>query len=172
MLSFLAALALAPEASRPFRMGFTPWPSEMSLAGLTTAADFMKANADLSSVMVLGGVPWQEALDEKPFSADLTTLLTAPRPAGTKLFLSLSPLAMDRKSLAPYYGERPDMPLPSDWTARKFDDPKVVKSFMNFTMRAIATSKPNYLAIGVESNVLLSTDAAAWPAYKRLHRAV
>jgi hypothetical protein len=78
---------------------------------------------------------------------------------------------MDRKSLAPYYGERPDMPLPSDWTTRKFDDPKVVKSFTNFTMRAIATSKPNYLAIGVESTVLLSTDAAAWPAYKRLHRA-
>lgn len=172
MLALLAAAVLAPQDTRPFRMGFTPWPSEMSAAGLKAASDFMKASGDLDSIMVLGGVPWPEALSEKPFSTDLNALLTHRPPANSKLFLSLSPLAMDRKSLAPYHGARPDMPLPPEFQGLPFDHEKVLKAYTRFVLRAVETAKPDYLAIGVESNVLLSTDAKAWPAYKRLHRAV
>ena len=53
---------------RTFSMGFTRWPSEISLKGIKQADDFIAKHADLVSIMFIGGIPWQEALDDKPFS--------------------------------------------------------------------------------------------------------
>ncbi len=167
-----AALAQNAAPHRPFRMGFTPWPSEMSLAGLQTAATFIEKHADIVSVMLMGGIPWQEALDGKPFSADVQKQLAYRPPKGHQVFLSISPLAMDRKSLAPYWGAKDNLPLPPAWAARRFNRPEVVKALTNFTLRAVDAMKPDYLAIGVESNALLSHDRKAWADYKVMHRAL
>lgn len=175
---WLAAAALvtasigAGASKRTFRMGFTPWPSEMSAAGLATSASFIEKHADLVSVMMIGGVPWQEALEGKPFPPDVMRQFAYRPPAGHRVFLSISPLAMDRKSLAPYWGARDNMPLPPEWAGRRFDSPEVVAALTNFALRAVKAMSPAYLAIGVESNALLSHDRAAWQDYKRLHRAV
>lgn len=158
--------------TRPFRMGFTPWPPEMSLSGLKTAQDFIEAHGDMVSLMLIGGIPWQEALDGKPFSADVQRRLATPRPAGHKLFLSISPLNIRRDGLAPYWGDRENMPLPPAWAKRRFSDPRVVNAFTAFTLRAVAALRPDWLAIGVESNALLSQKPKSWEDYKRMHRAV
>jgi glycosyl hydrolase family 53 len=41
---------------------------------------------------------------------------------------------------------------------------------LNFIMRAIDAMRPDYLAIGVESNMLLSRDQSKWQQLKDLHR--
>lgn len=40
----------------------------------------------------------------------------------------------------------------------------------NFTLRAVKAIRPDYLAIGIESNVLLSHSPAKWQQLKELHR--
>jgi Glycosyl hydrolase family 53 len=158
-------------ASRPFRMGFTRWPADLTLDGMMTAQKFAQEHGDVVSVMFIGGIPWQEALDGKPFSKSVEDDFRYKPPVGTKLFLSISPLDQGRKGLAPYWGEKDNLPLPADWAKRALDSPEVKKAFLNFTLRAIEKMKPDYLAIGVESNVLLSNDPAKWAQLKNLHRA-
>jgi len=58
-------------ATRSFYMGFTPWPADLSNEGVALAKEFAHAHGDIVSVMFIGGIPWQEALDGKPFSKDV-----------------------------------------------------------------------------------------------------
>ncbi|HLK61492.1 MAG TPA: glycosyl hydrolase 53 family protein [Chthonomonadaceae bacterium] len=174
----LAALALLmafpaladPISSRPFHMGFTGWPSDLTPEGARTAQDFANAHGDIISVMFIGGIPWQEALDNKPFSKDVEEHLNYRAPAGKKLFLSISPLNADRTGMGPYWGEKDNLPLPPPWNGRALNSPDVKKAFLQFTLRAIKAMKPDYLAIGVESNVLLSHSPTLWKQLKELHR--
>lgn len=173
-LTFVPAKASADDhatpASRPFRMGFTRWPSDLSLDGFMTAQNFAHEHGDIVSVMFIGGIPWPEALSGKPFSKDIEGNLSYRPPSGKKLFLSISPLNQDRKVLAPYWGEKDNLPLPAAWSKKALNDPDVKKAYLNFTLRAVERMKPDYLAIGIESNVLLSHDPARWAQFKDLYR--
>src|SRR5262245_52872011 len=100
---------------RSFFMGFTLWPADLSDEGLRTAQDFAYAHGDIVSVALIGGVPWPEALDGKPFSKSVQDGLTYRQPPGKKLFLSVSPLDKDRRGLAPYWGEQENLALPKPW---------------------------------------------------------
>lgn len=162
----------APSAPRAYRLGFTRWPSELSIAGIQQADRFLERHADLVSLMLMGGIPWQEALDGEPYSPDVQNQLKYRPPAGHKIFLSIGPLDRDRKRLAPRWGEKDNLPLPAPWNAHPFDHPDVIRAFTRFTLDAVDALQPDYLAIGIESNGLLSHDAAAWERYKTFHRAV
>ena len=115
-VSFIAALvldcgiakadeAVAP-ATRPFHLGFTRWPADLSLEGFTTAQDFAHEHGDIVSVMFIGGIPWPESLDGKPFSKDVQDNLKYRPPKGKKIFLSISPLDKERKAVSRRIGAR------------------------------------------------------------------
>ncbi|HXP58920.1 MAG TPA: glycosyl hydrolase 53 family protein [Dongiaceae bacterium] len=157
-------------STRPFRMGFTRWPSDLSAEGMQLAQSFAYAHGDVVSVMFIGGIPWPEALDGKPFSRDVQSNLDYRPPGGRKLFLSISPLNKDRTGLAPYWGEKDNLPLPKAWEGRPLNHAEVKQAFLNFTLRAVKAMHPDYLAIGIESNVLLSHSPARWQQLKELHR--
>jgi len=158
--------------ARPFRLGFTRWPPELSLEGIRQVDRFIDRHADLVSIMFIGGVPWPEALAAKPFSQDVRNNLSYRPPEDYEVFLSISPLDQERKKLAPYWGEKDNQPLPVEWAGRGFDDPEVAEAFTNFVLRSVKALEPDYLAIGIESNVLLSHDREAWGHYKEFHREV
>jgi hypothetical protein len=169
--SALHAQEPAAPQSRPFRLGFTRWPADLTPEGVRTADEFARAHGDIVSVMFIGGLPWPEAHDGKTFPKDVRDNLGYRPPAGTKLFLSISPLDKDRRNLAPYWGDRDNLPLPEPWGKLGLNSPEVKKAFLNFCLRAVEAMKPDYLAIGIESNVLLSHDRAKWAQLKELHRA-
>lgn len=151
-------------------MGFTQWPADLTDEGLTIARDYAQAHGDIVSVMFIGGIPWPEALDGKPFSKDVQENMSYRPPAGKKLFLSISPLNKDRRDLAPYWGDNENQPLPQGWNNEPLNGPRVKRAFLNFVLRAVDTMHPDYLAIGVESNVLLSRNPAKWQQLKELNR--
>jgi hypothetical protein len=157
-------------AARPFLMGFTQWPADLSNEGVAIAHDYAHAHGDIVSVMFIGGIPWPEALDGKPFSKDVHENMAYRPPAGKKLFLSVSPLNRDKRGLAPYWGETDNQPLPQPWNSEPLNSPRVKRAYLNFIMRAIEAMRPDYLAIGVESNMLLSRDQSKWQQLKELHR--
>ena len=157
-------------ATRPFLMGFSQWPADLTDEGIAIAREYTESHGDLVSVMFIGGIPWQEALDDKPFSKDVQDNMSYRSPAGKKLVLSISPLNKDKRDLAPYWGDKENQPLPKPWDKEPLNSPRVKKAFLNFVLRAVDTMHPDYLAIGVESNVLLSRDHAKWQQLKELHR--
>ncbi|HEX5019543.1 MAG TPA: hypothetical protein VFX54_02705, partial [Candidatus Binatia bacterium] len=69
-------------ATRPFLMGFTQWPADLNEEGVATARDYAHAHGDIVSVMFIGGIPWSEALDGKPFSKDVQESMSYRPPAG------------------------------------------------------------------------------------------
>jgi hypothetical protein len=151
-------------------MGFTLWPADLTLEGVQTAREFAHEHGDIVSVMFIGGIPWPEALEGKAFSQDVENNLSYRPPDGKKLFLSISPLNKDRTDLAPYWGVKDNLPLPEPWDRRRLNSPEVKRAFVAFTLRAVKAMNPDYLAIGIESNVLLSKNAAKWDELKELHR--
>lgn len=164
------AAVASDERSRPFYLGFTRWPSDLTLAGVQGAQDFAHAHGDIVSVMFIGGIPWPEALDAKPFSRDVESNLAYRPPVGKKIFLSISPLDQDRKNLAPYWGEKDNQPLPKAWKDFALNSPEVKRAFLNFATRSVDALRPAYLAIGIELNVLLSKNPVKWAELKDLYR--
>ena len=157
-------------ATRSFFMGFTLWPADLTQAGVAAAKDFAHARGDIVAVNFISGIPWPEALEGKPFSKDVQENMAYRPPAEKKLFLSISPLNRDKRGLAPYWGDTDSRPLPPGWEREALNSPRVKRAFLNFVLRSIEAMRPDYLAIGVESNVLLSRDPARWTQLKELHR--
>jgi hypothetical protein len=151
-------------------MGFELWPADLSDEGLRVAQDFAYAHGDIVSVVLIGGVPWAEALDGKPFSKNVQDSLSYRPPSGKKVFLSISPLDRDRRHLAPYWGDKENLPLPKPWDKEPLNSPRVKKAYLNFLLRAVQAMRPDYLAIGVESNVLLTREPNKWRQFKELYR--
>ena len=157
-------------ATRPFLMGFTQWPADLTDEGVAIAREYAHARGDIVSVTFIGGIPWPEAFDGKPFSKDVQDHMSYRPPAGKKLFLSISPLNSDKRGLARYWGETDNQPLPQPWSNEALNSPRVKRAYLNFILRAIDAMRPDYLAIGVESNVMLSRDQSKWQQLKELHR--
>jgi hypothetical protein len=161
---------VAGPPTRPFYMGFTLWPADLSDEGLREAQNFAYAHGDIVSIVLIGGVPWPEALDGKPFAKNVQDSLSYRPPSGKKVFLSISPLDKDRRGLAPYWGEKDNLPLPKPWDKEPLNSPKVKKAYLNFLLRTVQAMRPDYLAIGVESNVLLTREPNKWRQFKELYR--
>jgi hypothetical protein len=169
VIAIISLSLSAAEPSRPFHLGFTRWPSDLTLDGMLAPERFAHEHGDIVSVMFIGGIPWPEALSGKAFSQDIQNNLKYRPPQGKKLFLSISPLNKDRKAMAPYWGEKDNLPLPSPWNSAKLNDPQVKKAYQAFVLRSVDAMKPDYLAIGIELNVLLSNDLKKWKELKELH---
>ena len=157
-------------ATRSFLMGFTRWPADLTRDGVAIAEEYAYAHGDIVSVTFIGGIPWSEALDNKPYPQDVQDNLNYRPPPGNKLFLSISPLDKDRRGLAPYWGETDNQPLLPPWNREALNSARVKRAYLNFVLRAIDTMRPDFLAIGVESNVLLSRNPDKWLQLKELHR--
>lgn len=168
--SLVAASVLAPVASRTFSMGFTRWPSDLTIDAVQECQRFVEQNGDIVSVMFIGGMPWPEALAGKGYSADVQSNLAYRPPAGKKLFVSVTPLSEDRGTLAQYWGEKDNQPLPDAWKSKAFDDPDVKKAFTKWALDVVDRMQPDYLAIAIEANVLLSKDKEKWAKFKGLYR--
>ncbi|HUC97637.1 MAG TPA: hypothetical protein VMR88_04115, partial [Candidatus Polarisedimenticolaceae bacterium] len=79
-----SAAAPSPEyqgpPTRPFAMGFTRWPADLTPEGVAMAQKFADIHGDILAVMLNGGIPWPEALEGKTFPQDVQDAL-ADRPS-------------------------------------------------------------------------------------------
>jgi hypothetical protein len=132
-------------------------------------------DADIVAHHFDNGVPWPEALAGAEFDAhvqDDWEYRRSNTPAGHQVYLAITPLSIQRDGLAPYRGERDDMPLPAPWDSYSFDHPDVKTAFLNYALRAIEYFEPDYLAIGIEVNLLMVKRPELWPSYVELHQFV
>src|SRR5262245_38311391 len=94
-LQMLAAEPVTTSAvrTRPFRMGFTAFPHDVTAEALNQTRQFVRTNADLIAHHI-EGVPWAEALRDEPFPKELMADRETKRsmvPSGAKVYLAISP---------------------------------------------------------------------------------
>ena len=158
--------------SRPFFMGFTPFPWEMTVEAVMDTGKFIVDNGDIISHHLEQGVPWVEAMDDKPFHENMMKDWKGRRDLSKnrKVFLSLTPLNEGRNNMELYRGKAEDMPIPDLFKGEAFDDPIVKKAYLNYCRRAADYFEPDYMAIGIEVNELFYNAPQMWPSFVELHK--
>jgi hypothetical protein len=173
--------------TRAFAMGFTPFPYDYS-SDPTTAATILDnvytklANdADLIAHHFDNGIPWNAALtDTYPYDAHIMSDWQTrfdKTPASDAMYVAITHLNADRTGLAKLRDTADDMTLTSPFAgyaaAGDFNNPDVETAYLNYCKRVIAFFNPDYLAIGIEVNLLRkNTDAATWARYVALNHYV
>lgn len=161
--------------NRSFSMGFTPWPSDLTLKAVNESYSFINNHGDMIAHHLDNGIPWQESLDGKEYSKHVKeqwAIRKSKTPSGHKVYLAITPLNFDRNGLAPYWGETDNMTLGEPWKSRRLNDQDVKTAYLNYAIRAIDYFGPSYVAIGIESNMIISKSPAKWNDYLELNRYV
>lgn len=172
LLLLVSRTGQAADQTRPFYMGFTPWPWDSSPHAVTDTYQFITRHADLISHHIEEGVPWVEAGEGKPFPPEMLAAWNSRKnstPRKMKVFLSLTPLNQERNGMALNRGSSFQMPLPERFRNLPLNDPKVKQAYLNYVRRAVDFFHPDYLAIAVEANELLDNKPDLWPAFVDLY---
>lgn len=168
-------IATTSHAQNPHKtaMGFTPWPVDFNAAGLKRTYAFIRQHANLVAHHFDGGVPWEPALNDTDLPQHLLRdwqFRRANTPPGSKIFVAVTPLNFGRDGLALDWTNKGDnRKLPRKWRNKALNDPAVKTAYLNYVRRVIAYFDPDYLAIGIEANLIISNAPDQWNAYLDLH---
>lgn len=154
--------------SRFLQMGFTPWLYEASFTAQDYVYDQIQQNGDIISHHLMGGIPWQEALDGTAYPQSLedeiATRLSKTLP-GKTVYLSIDSLNGLRTELAPNWGAMQNEPRTGAWATRNFDSPEVIQAYGNFALGMIARFNPAYFNYSVEISGLMFNEPLAYDAF-------
>jgi hypothetical protein len=123
---------------------------------------WIQDNTDLIAVKIDEGVPWQEALENKnsydpKFEESLA--LKTKHAKEKRVFIAVNALNKDKNGMANYRGPDENMPNPEPFDKKDFDDPVVLKSFLNYCRELIRRYRPDFFAYALDVNTLAKTPA-------------
>lgn len=158
--------------TRPFSMGFSTWPYDLSLQAVQWTDQAIKQHGDIIEQHFEEGVPWPEALAGQAYQPGMEREISSrvQRMGRCRRVVSISPLNMSRNGLAPYRGESCNMSLPWQWQHKRLNDSQVKAAYLQYVERIIGAMQPDYLLIGVEVNLLQRCRDTSWQDYLDLHR--
>lgn len=162
-------------ATRSYALGFTDFPSAATPEAVDHAFEVIRRDADMGVMHFDDGVPWQEALAGTPYAASWTAELhsrAAEIPASHQTYLAVTPLGFMRDGLALHRGAAGNEPLESPWDTVNLDDARVIEAFANHVENMIAVFDPDYVAYGIEVNMLAEAAPQRWPAFVTFAREV
>jgi hypothetical protein len=148
---------------RSFRLGFTPDDLLDTPEVGKTVYEVLSGHADLVAFHFGHGVPWEEALTERPFPPEVERHLAKlsrlkGRLRGDRsVYLAVTPLKLSRNDIATYWGG--DAAGAKKWKRRALDDPETILAYTRFCRRMIRAFKPDYFAYGVEVNMLAEANS-------------
>ncbi|GAB1259010.1 hypothetical protein NBRC116495_08610 [Aurantivibrio plasticivorans] len=149
-------------------MGFTPWLYEASVTAQDLTYTRLAAHGDIVKHHLLGGVPWQQALDQTPYHPNLEAEVQnriARTSSSTDVFLAIDSLNSERSGLALDRGEFDNMPLQGEWATRSWSSPEVIDAYINYASDMIDRFQPRYFEYGTEISELLLNDFSSYTEY-------
>ncbi|MEM8776582.1 MAG: hypothetical protein AAGF53_16225 [Pseudomonadota bacterium] len=183
MTSAIASCETKPATSSPpivaplshaVAMGFTPWPADLTAAGVDRTYAYIHDHANLMAHHFDGGIPWDEALESAPFPKHLRddwAVRKSRTPGHFQTFVAVTPLDFDRTGLALAWTDAGDnKALSSSWSQKPLNHPDVKRAYLNYVERVIAYFQPDYLAIGIEANIMVSKSPSDWSTYLDLNQ--
>src|SRR5262249_45355140 len=91
--------------------------------------------------------------------------------AAHAVYVAVTPLDDGRAKIADYWETSSHLPPPAPFDTATLDSPEVKSAYLSFCRAAVKFFSPNYLAIGIEVNLLRKNTPASWNAYVELHKA-
>jgi len=163
------------EKTRSYYLGFTPFPYDVTAEAVEYSYSKISSDADIIAHHFDDGIPWQEALEDTVFHQNIMAdwqYRKSHTPVGHKVYLAITPINITRNGLAPYKGEKGNMPLPTPWNTYSFNNRDVKTAYLNYAKRIINYFNPDYVTIGVEVNLLADSDSSIvkWKEYLELHK--
>jgi len=149
--------------------GFTPFPADATLEAVDRAYQIVAEYGTLYALHFDNGVPWKEALGDEPWPAKVQrewAEAARRRPTGHRVYVALSPLAKDRKALAP---ASEGSSVPRAIRGARLSDPAVERAYLNYARRAVATFNPDYVNLGIEAGELAQRAPTVWPDFVSLY---
>ncbi len=166
-------------ASRSYYMGLTPFPYDISgMDKIEYVYSKIRTDADLMAHHFDNGIPWDDALtDTYPYTTKIMEdwdFRKSRTPAGHKLYVAITPINSMRDGLAPVWNATGDnQPLTAPWSGYAFDNADVKTAYLNYCRRVIEYFNPDYIAVGVEVNLVMEKMGADdWNAYVSLQQDV
>lgn len=177
----LGSLALPNAAhaasTRPCLLGMVPFPPVLN-TGWDAAYQFIQDHGDAVALYFQDGVPWPQALqssDMRTYPPSLQSVWDFNRTMrdgylqGRPLIVAFNPLDTTYRELSSLWADYPRQPLPEPWATFAFDHPNVKQACLNYCIALVEYYQPTFLAIGVETNILLARLPGQWSAYLKLH---
>ena len=182
-----------PAVTRSFYMGFTPFPYDIDPATVFAVVDDVYAKIGTDADMVLHhleeGIPWNAALADNlltpaavafPYSNHIKgdwDLRIGKTPDTHRKYVAITPINLARNALAPWRDTSNEQALQPPFDVHSangdFNAADVKTAYLNYSLRVVEYFQPDYLAIGIEVNLLRRlTDAATWARYLELHEHV
>jgi hypothetical protein len=160
-------------SSRSFRMGFTPFPYEISETAVNYVYLKLSSEADIVNHHFDNGVPWSEAASAVEFPKNIMddwNYRKAKTASHHKVYVSVTPINYQRTGLAAYRGESDNMELPSPWNMYSFNHDQVKTAYLNYCKRTIDFFQPDYFGMSIEANLLHVLSNGLWMDYLELHQ--
>lgn len=154
--------------TRSFKMGFTPWQYEATLAAQNITYSRLIAHGDVIKHHFMSGIPWQAAYDEVAYHANVEAEINGrltQTPSNMDVFLAIDSLNSGRNGLSPDWGVSTNMPLSPPWDTRSWNSPEVIESYINFAKDLIDRFQPTHFEYGTEISELLLNDASGYNDY-------
>jgi len=161
--------------SRSFYLGVTPFPYDSTPQAVEETYRIVSEHTDLVAHHFDGGVPWPEAFEGKPYHPNVEgdiNLRLRHLKEGQKVYLAVTPISNLRDGLAKYWGENENMERPGVWKDKDFDDPDVITAYTNFCRYMIQKFHPDFMAYGIEVNILAKSNPAAFEKFLVLAKQV
>lgn len=153
---------------RTFFMAMTPFPYDYTPEAIEQTYDTLEKHCDFIIHHFDEGVPWPEVFEDKPWPAGVEqelALRVSMLKQDRQVFLAVTPISPMRDSLAGYWGTQGNMERPGDWKQKDFDDPDVIAAYTNFCRRMIQEFRPDYMAYGIEVNLLATKSPARFDKF-------
>lgn len=155
----------APDYSRSYYMGFTPWPYDATLDAVNITYQKIQQDGDIVHHQLMQGIPWEAAFNGTPYpagvEADITMRLNQTV-AGHTILLSIDSLDSSRAALANNWGDSGEGPRIAPWDTRDLDSPEVITAYTNFALDLIDRFRPAYFNYGTEASELILNDIARY----------
>ncbi|MFA6457629.1 MAG: hypothetical protein WCW40_12485, partial [Bacteroidota bacterium] len=157
------------------RLGFTPFPYSISQIDSSLQFVYSKIASDANIIAhhFDDGIPWNEALSNSEYPSSILydwNVRKSKTPAGHKIYAAVTPINLARTGLALYKNNSGgDQPLPAPWDTVSFSHSIIKTAFLNYCKTVINQLQPDYLAIGIEVNLLKINSPQKWESYVELH---